>query len=241
MWIPRWLGKYYCKLYSEFDTREFKFEEALERLGIDEQRLRLILSNLRRSAFLDVLARRNRKRIYRLAEPSEVVFLQGKNIDLRRVPEVIRPILRSYLKELFDRYKDRIISVVLYGSFSRGVYNKRSDIDLLLVIDGYRWREPLHVQAAEELAYRQWELEGRYHTVQPYPLRPEQAKYHHPLYLDISMDGIILYDKNNFIKNILMEVGRKLAELGARRYSLPDGSWYWMLKPEVKEGEVVEI
>jgi hypothetical protein len=57
----------------------------------------------------------------------------------------------------------------------------------------------------------------------------------------MTVDGQILYDRDGFITKVFEEIRRRLAELGAKRYELPDGSWYWVLKPEVKEGEVFEI
>jgi hypothetical protein len=55
------------------------------------------------------------------------------------------------------------------------------------------------------------------------------------------VDGEILYDRGGFMANVFGEIRKRLVELGANRYELPDGSWYWILKPEVKEGEVFEI
>lgn len=239
--LPRWLADHYCKLYAEFNAGEFSFDDALQLLGVEADKLRIILSNLRKRGFVDVFARRGRKRVYRVADPSEVALLMGKGIDLNQLPETIRPVVRSYLRGLFDRYDKRVVSIVLYGSFGRGKYNKESDIDLLLVIEGYRWDEPLAVEEAERLAIRQWELERSYHKVQPYPLRPEQASYHRPIYLDITIEGKVLYDRGGFISGVLDDVRRRLAELGAERHELPDGSWYWVLKPKVEEGETIEI
>jgi hypothetical protein len=241
MWLPRWLGKHYSRLYAELGGEEFCFENAQKALGVKDTELRIILSGLRRAGFLDVLARRGRKRVYRIPDPSEVMFLAGRGIDLRGLPEVIRPTLRSYLKGLFDRYGNRVISVVLYGSFCTNKYNRESDIDLLVVIEDYKWEDPLRVQAAEDLALRKWVLEKRYHKIQPLPLNPEQARRHRPIYLDMVVDGEILYDRGGFMANVFGEIRKRLVELGANRYELPDGSWYWILKPEVKEGEVFEI
>ena len=240
MSIPRWLGKVYSRLYAEFGSKEFTFEEALQKLGGSDRELRVFLSNLRRSGFLDVFARKGRKRIYRLADPSEVTFLLGKGIDVLRVHEEARPVLRTYLAELFERYRDRVVSIVLYGSFSVGKYHRESDIDLLLVIEGYRWEETLRFDRSGRLAFRQWQLDRRHHTVLPYPLTTEQARYHRPIYLDMVEDGMILYDKGGFIGKVFDEIRKRLAELGAKRHRLPSGGQYWVFKPDMKFGEVVE-
>lgn len=241
MWLPRWLAKEYAKLYAELGIGEFAFSQAVQVLDGNEAWGRIVASSLRRAGFLDVLARRGRHRIYRLAAPNEMVLLLGVGVDITKAPEVVRPILRTYLYGLFERCKQRIRSVALYGSFARGDYRDNSDIDLLLVIEGFQWKESLTVEAADRLAYRLWELRHVYHQVQPYPLTPEQARVHRPLYLDLLEDGLILFDRAGFITKVFHAMKARLMELGAVRQHLSDGSWYWILKPHVREGEIIEV
>lgn len=241
MKIQKWVGTGYSKIYAAVGLREFQFEEALKILETMDRKLRILLSAMRRAGLLDVLGREGRKRIYKLVNLSEVALLDGKGIDLGKIPEVVRPIVRSYLKGIFDRYGERLVSVVLYGSFARGDARPDSDIDLLLVIDDYERSESMSVSEADDLTYRIWKLGRGYHMVLPYPLNRGQAEYHRPLYLDMTEDGVILYDRDRFIERVFDEIRERLAQLGAKRYELPDGSKYWVLKPEIKEGEVIEI
>ena len=49
--------------------------------------------------------------------------------------------ISKFLKELSNHFKDNLISVILFGSKSRGDYDKESDIDLLIIlkqIDSFR-------------------------------------------------------------------------------------------------------
>ena len=69
---------------------------------------------------------------------------------------------------------------------------------------------------------------------------PEEAKRLVPLYLDMVEDAILIYDKGGFFKSVLERLRQKLEELGARRVKLGRG-WYWVLKPDAKFGEVIEI
>ncbi|KXB03067.1 hypothetical protein AKJ47_02900 [candidate division MSBL1 archaeon SCGC-AAA261G05] len=241
MKIPGWIGEGYSELYSKFRTEEFMFDDAADFLDRRGQRLRSLLSAMKRNGLLDVLGRKGYKRIYRLADPAESALMKGMKIDLSRLPEHVRAVVRTYLRGILDRFRERIISIVLYGSFCRGDYGPESDVDILLVIDEYEWSEDLGVEGADELTYEIWKLRGEYHKVTPYPLTPEQANYHRPLYLDLTKDAVILYDKDEFIKRILDEVNAELVELGAERRTLPDGSWYWDLKPGFELGEVIEI
>jgi len=43
------------------------------------------------------------------------------------------------------------------------------------------------------------------------------------------------------MENVLRRLSERLKELGSRRVYLPDGSWYWILKPTIKRGEILEI
>lgn len=54
-------------------------------------------------------------------------------------------------------------------------------------------------------------------------------------------DAIIIYDRDKFIEKVLERLWLKLKGLGAKKVKLKDGSWLWMLKPDIKPGEVVEI
>lgn len=68
----------------------------------------------------------------------------------------------------------------------------------------------------------------------------EEATNITPLYLDLVEDGVILYDRRDFLKNILEKVKARLSQLGAKRV-WRGRRWYWILKPDIKIGEVIEI
>lgn len=242
MGLPRWLHRAYCRLYSRFEGGEFHFSEACEVLGCGEQRARVVLSRLRGSGYLDVLCRvEGGRRLYHLAGPRDMVVLCGWGVDVARIPEGARPILRPYLADIFSRLGERVVSIALYGSFARGEERPESDIDLLMVLDGYEWGGIAPSGEALRLTQRLLELRGVYHTIQPLPLTREQARHHRPLYLDMVEDAIILYDRELFLTGVLGAVRERLRSLGAERRRLPDGSWYWVLKPSVREGEVIEV
>jgi hypothetical protein len=64
-----------------------------------------------------------------------------------------------------------------------------------------------------------------YHTI-------EQLAAHPWILLDIAHHGIIPYDRESVLARELDAIRRRLLELGSRRVELPDGSWYWQLKPD---------
>lgn len=137
---------------------------------------------------------------------------------------------------------ERLRSVVLFGSVARGQATLGSDIDVLVVADGFPRRladrrRPLleeweRVRAEQCLPPVEWNLVTK---------SPEEARYHSPLYLDMVEDAILLVDRDRFFQTVLEEMRDRMRELGSRRVFLEDGSWYWDLKPDFRFGEVVEI
>jgi len=61
-----------------------------------------------------------------------------------------------------------------------------------------------------------------------------------PLLLDVTEDGIILYD-DGLMANKLRELRERLQALGSKRVRTRSGKWYWILKPDIKPGEIVQI
>lgn len=72
-------------------------------------------------------------------------------------------------------------------------------------------------------------------------LNYEDALKNRKIYLDILEDGIILYDPVRFFREKLNEFKKRIKELGSRKIVLEDGRWYWVLKPDLKFGEVFEL
>lgn len=155
---------------------------------------------------------------------------------------------RRYLERLLEalqgRLGGRLVSLVLYGSRARGTYRAESDIDVLIVVSGLpRARAARH----ELLRPIKQETDREYRrAIGDPPLlsylvkTPEEAAYHSPLYLDMTEDAVLAYDRDGFFGNVLDEMRQRMASLGSKRVWLEHG-WYWILKPDMKWGETVEI
>ena len=52
---------------------------------------------------------------------------------------------------------------------------------------------------------------------------------------------VLLYDRDGFFAAILQRLKTRLAELGSERRVDKDGYEYWVLKPDLKPGEAVEL
>jgi len=154
--------------------------------------------------------------------------------------------MEKLVKLLRARLGDRLISIVVYGSVARGTARKDSDIDLLVVAEGLpksrMKRQQIFLEVEEGLNSVVEELwsKGVHVDFSPIMLTPEEASKIRPIYLDMVEDAVVLYDKDMFFETILERLRKRLKELGAKRIWVGD-KWYWMLKPDIRFGEVVEI
>ena len=137
---------------------------------------------------------------------------------------------------------------MVYGSVARGSASNTSDIDILLVSEslsgslGCRMEKLYHmVEKTLEDEIRWLKRHGIYTSLSFYPLRREEAEKLPLLFLDLVEEAVILYDKNNFLENILLKLKSKLLMQGAKRVVLDSKHWYWDLKPNYRFGETVEI
>ncbi len=158
----------------------------------------------------------------------------------RKAAEIMKTSLERVLGE-------RLVSVVLFGSVARGDVSDSSDIDLLIVAKNLpesRFERLQFFYQAEKLCKNELKAVYERYSITAYfsPIMKEakEAGRISPLYLDIVEDGIILYDKDELMKNLLEKLRSKLRAMGAKRV-WRGRKWYWVLKPEVKVGEVVEI
>ncbi len=147
-------------------------------------------------------------------------------------------------RRIREHYGRRLTSVVLYGSVARGDFRPESDIDLLVVVEGEPGMGGL-IQALRESCLRDLEVElmkaGLPHSVQPLVITVEHLRAHPPLLLDLTTDAVVLFDRDGVFAREMDVLRSRMAALGSRKVVLPDGNWYWILKPDIKFGEVVRL
>ncbi len=151
-------------------------------------------------------------------------------------------IIKKFKQELLEKFKDDLISLVLFGSVARGTARKDSDIDILIILkdapDSYY--ERLKPVVDIELKLRR-DIEPMMPVLSSIILSLDEAKQNRNIFLDMIDDSIILYDTNNFFKNRLSELKDRLVQLGSKKVILDDDTWYWNLKPDIVAGEVIEL
>lgn len=160
-----------------------------------------------------------------------------------------RDYITLIVKSIKGYFKENLISLVLYGSVARKEAGEGSDLDFLVISKnfvgslGSRFEvfNEIEKEIRQAKVYQKLKEQKFGTLISPVPLTPEEVKENPPLLLDVITDGIILYDKDDFMKNHLKTLERKLEKLGAKKFFLKTGKWYWDLKPDYKLGEVVEI
>ena len=155
-------------------------------------------------------------------------------------------VLKRLLDIMLDVLGDNLVSVVVFGSVARCEARRDSDIDLLIVVreaprSRLRRQEMfLEIEKRIERDVEDLTEQEFYIDFSPIIKTVEEAKRFTPLYLDMVEDAVILYDRNNFFKQILDNLRSRLRELGAERVWI-GRKWYWRLKKDYVFGEVIEI
>ena len=162
--------------------------------------------------------------------------------------------LKERFKELQDKllaevksfYRDRLVSFVVFGSVARETYRFDSDIDLLIIAEDLpkgrmkRVAQFLTVEDRIETFLESLRKEGMNTYISPVFKTPEEAEMGSPLFLDMVEDASILFDRNGFFSKVLERLRNRLKELGSKRV-WKGNAWYWVLKPDYKPGEVIEL
>ena len=163
-----------------------------------------------------------------------------------RLNQHLLGLARRYTDCALESLGENLTSVVLFGSVARGEARGESDIDLLVVAGdlprGAFDRRELVAPARERLLPELealWE-QGMYIDFAEVIKTEAAAQRFHLLYLDLTEEGVLLYDRNGFFAGVLEAVRQRLIELGARRRRLGQ-IVYWDLKPDLKPGEKLEL
>ena len=160
--------------------------------------------------------------------------------------EAYEALLQEVLNKVQRHYGDRLITVAVYGSVGRGTMRFDSDIDLLIVARDLprgrmeRVRDFDEVEQQLAPAIQRVQPQGIDTTLSPVFKTPEEVEAGSPLFLDMTEDARLLYDRDGFFERRLARLRARLAELGSKRI-WRGNMWYWDLKPDYRPGEVFEL
>lgn len=157
-------------------------------------------------------------------------------------------LIEEFVRLLVAEFGDRVVSVLVFGSVARGTARPDSDVDLCVVIrdlplSRYR-RHQLLTQVLTALRSSRTYCEAIQRGYTPdfsiLLYTPDEVKETKPIFLDMVEEAIFVLDDGT-MKTKLESLRRRLRELGSRKVTLPDGTYYWLLKPDLRFGEVVEL
>ncbi|MEM3678164.1 MAG: nucleotidyltransferase domain-containing protein [Candidatus Bathyarchaeia archaeon] len=247
MWIPRWIGEPYARLYGEFQLRVFRFEDALKVLSASNAGMaKAVFSRLHKESLLAVF-KRSRPRLYRLMDPETFIALASGKIKKVVIPQ------ETYLNLIYGCCKAlmgciALTSLAVYGSVARGTAGNTSDLDLLVVSDDFKGTLGKRIESLMETVKERVEPEVEFlrengiHTfLSLYPLKSREVERLPLIMLDMVDDAKIVYDKDGFLERQLLKLKLKLLELGAKRVYVGRDRWYWDLCPNYKPLEAALI
>lgn len=153
---------------------------------------------------------------------------------------------KRYADELKRTLGENLVSVILFGSVARGEADRQSDIDIFIVLEkapkGMLKRrkllEPARQNLTKELE-KLWQEDIFTDFVEIIRTKDEALRFH-PVYLDMIENGIVLYDRGEFMLEVLKKVAIQLKKLGAKKVKVGK-VWHWDLKPDYRIGEVIKI
>ena len=244
MWIPRWLGGAYSKLYVAYQDDVFTFNDACEVLSLNQEMMKVVLSGLHRKGVLAIFSK-GRPRMYRLVTPDVFILIASGKINRLELKQerYLSPVYNCFL-QLDDML--RLTSFAVYGSVARGTASANSDVDFIVVSQDFAGSLAERIDSLTKVRFNlQDDLSllrrhGANTSLSFYPLREEEVERLPIILLDVMEEAKIVYDNEGFLKGNLTRLRLKLAELGAKRVPLRKG-WYWDLKPDHKPLEVINL
>jgi hypothetical protein len=144
-------------------------------------------------------------------------------------------------------YKDRLVTLAVFGSVGRGTPRPDSDIDLLVVAEdlpGGRMKRVAEFTEVEQglapLLKKIREQHGIDTSLSPVFKMRSEVLQGSLLFLDMIDDAHLLYDRDHFFSRYLVALRDKLELMGGRKVT-HKGAWYWVLKEDYTVGEEFEL
>lgn len=160
--------------------------------------------------------------------------------------EEIDKILKLLTVEVQSLYGERLVALAIFGSCARDAMRPDSDIDFLIVAedlpDGRMKRVREFEPVEDKLLATLSNLTGVGINTSLSPIfkTPAEVRHGSPLFLDMTETVHILFEKDTFLSGYLAELKERLQAQGARKVQFK-GGYYWELKPDYREGDVIKL
>lgn len=141
----------------------------------------------------------------------------------RNNPEFQSALLRA-LYEAWKIHGEKLEGLVLFGSWARGEQREGSDIDLLVVLqEGVSIKRDL---------YRKWDVVEATGVEPSIVALPAVKSPPSSLWAEVSIDGILLFEKTQKVRDYLVKVRQAIAN-GTLRRARTHGQNYWVHETKV--------
>jgi len=165
---------------------------------------------------------------------------------MEQIRELVLKLIHSLKKSFIERCGDNFVSLVVFGSFARKDFGLNSDIDLLLIFRFHpsaslRARMRFFQEIEKDVEAEKMEIfdsTGYYPHLSPILRTIDEARRFSRIYLDMTEDVLVIYDKDQFFTKTLKDVKNFLNEINAQKRWIGK-KWYWVFSPDVEIGEVL--
>lgn len=114
---------------------------------------------------------------------------------MKKVPESINNAIQEFVKKVNELLGNRVKKIVLYGSYARGDFNDRSDIDIMILTDLSDEEIINYRSNISDIAYDiEWENNFDIYLS---PLLKNIDKFNYwlealPFYMNVQKEGVVL-------------------------------------------------
>lgn len=106
--------------------------------------------------------------------------------------EKLNSLLPGIEKRIKDSFGEKVVKIILYGSYARGDYDKESDIDILVIVDD----ENLEVYRKKRIELTNYNLDKEnilLSIIIENARVAERYKNHSPFLINVLKEGKIVY------------------------------------------------
>lgn len=186
-----------------------------------------------------------------VVEAQQRIETPGKALgrEANAISRLYRALAEQFAAILRRELGERLTAIVLYGSVARGTARQNSDIDVLIIAgetdkereatrdEIWKWDDAFEDQP-EVVALQKAGYPAR---LEIYVLSKAQARRGTPIYLDMTLEAIVLYDPEGFFDRRIQQIKRRMAELNSYREWVEQDLYVWHLKANLKPGEVFSL
>lgn len=138
--------------------------------------------------------------------------------------DIIIEALKRSSKKLADTFGDEFVGMILFGSWAREEATIESDVDVLVIfksLEGFDFRSKVYNMIAEYVKAPLTLIDVKINEVtsEEYELTP--------LMLNILYDGIVIWDKDDILKELIKKGKEFIEKAKLIRYRVSDGKYGW--------------